>query len=169
MERKSHVDSVLKSLSHADDAARAYAESFFLRDFDCLDFHVVGVARADVREIPARSLDVVVVARNARFSEPFELLAGDESHRSAKVDAKFFVHALVDMNRLFKIFARKRTTCRNDGESVYALVLVCFCLPDDFFFVKEIVGFARSVVVRALSAEFTVLAASAAPTVDNRA
>ena len=80
MKGERHVDSVFKSLSHADDSAGTDAKAFFLGDFDCLDFHVVAVTCADVGKVSTRSLNIVMIARNARFSEPLELLPVDKTH-----------------------------------------------------------------------------------------
>ena len=64
LQRDRHVKTIFPSIAHADDAAGADAEAFFLRHLDCFNAVIVRVARADLGEEAAARLDVVMIARD---------------------------------------------------------------------------------------------------------
>ena len=68
-----HVDTVFPGFAHTDDAAGTYAEPFGLRQANGLYTVVIGMGRADLREIAARGFDIVMVARDARGTQSAEL------------------------------------------------------------------------------------------------
>lgn len=62
---KGHIDAVLPSFSHADDAAGANTETRALGGLDGADAVIEGMARADMREKAAAGFNVMMVACDA--------------------------------------------------------------------------------------------------------
>ena len=124
---------------------------------------------ADVREISAGGLDVVMVAGHACLVKTMKLFCGDKSHGSAEVDLVFFMHGLIGMDRLVEFFSCQSFSGGDDGKTVNTFGLVHLTGFKDFFLRKKIINFAGSVVVCGLCTVFTVFRASAAASVDDRA
>lgn len=70
-----HVEAIFPGFTHAHDASGANIKAFFLRNFDGVHFHLVGVRRANIREVALGRFDVVMVASNACGTELLELFA----------------------------------------------------------------------------------------------
>lgn len=68
-----------------------------------LDLFLIGVGGANVGEVPAGGLDVVVVAGHARLVEAVELLGSEEAHGGAQVDLALPLHGLKGVDGLVKL------------------------------------------------------------------
>ena len=119
-----HVQAVFPRFTHADDAAGTGAHALRLDLFQSLHLHVVGVGGADVREVPLRGLNVVVIARDARLVQPVKLLGAQKAHGRAQVDLALAVHRLISVDRLIEFLAGQGSPRGDDREAVHALAFV---------------------------------------------
>lgn len=71
---KGHIDAVLPSFSHADDAAGANTEARALGGLDGADAVIEGMARADMREKAAAGFNVMMVACDAGSKKAAQLV-----------------------------------------------------------------------------------------------
>ena len=168
-EADGHVETVFPGLPHADDAAGARTHALSLHLLQGLDLHLVGMRRADIREIPAGSLDIMVIGRHTGLVEAMELLRRKKSHRRAKLDSGLPVHRFVGMDRLLEFCTRQRLAGRHDREAVHALSLVHAAGLEDLLLRQEIVNLTARVMMRRLRTVLAVLRAATAARIDDRA
>ena len=103
---KGHIDAVLPSFSHADDAAGANTETRALGGLDGADAVIEGMARADMREKAAAGFNVMMVACDAgrkRRRSWSSLKMPWDAQRSI---VRSF-HGLVDGKRFIEILSRE--------------------------------------------------------------
>ena len=79
---------------------------------------------ADVGEVAAGGLNVVVVAGDPGLMELVELLRGEKAHGGAQVDFAGVPHGLEGVDGLLKVCFRGRPAGGYDGEPVHPLPLV---------------------------------------------
>ena len=163
----SHIQAVFPGFPHADDAARADAEPFFLSGLDGADAVVISVGRTDVREEAPRRFDIVMVTGDTRFMEAVQLFRREQAVRSTEVDVQGLFHRAVCIQGLFKISTGQRPTGRNDGKTVGAGILIGLGVGDDFFFRQETVFVTARMMAGRLSTVFAVFPTTAAAAIDD--
>ena len=168
-EADSHVETVLPALAHVDDAAGAGTHPLGLHLLQGLDLHLVGMRRADIREIPPGGLDIMVIGRHTGLVEAVELLRRKKSYRRTKLDSGLPVHRFIGMDRLLEFFTCKRLSSRHDGKAMDTLPLIHAAGLEDLLLRQEVVDLTARVMMRRLGTVLAVLRAAAAARVDDRA
>ena len=165
----SHIQAVFPGFPHADNAARADAEPFFLSGLDGADAVVISVGRTDMREEAPRRFDVVMVTGDARFMEAVQLFRREQAVRSTEVDVQGLLHRAVCVQGLFKIGTGQRPAGRDDGKAVGAGILIGLSVGDDFFFRQETVFVTARMMASRLGTVFAVFPTTAAAAIDDGA
>ena len=164
-----HIQAVFPGFTHADDAAGADAESFFLGGLDGADTVVISVGRTDMRKETPRRFDVVVVTGDARFMEAVQLFRREQAVRSTEVDVQGLFHRAVCIQGLFKISTGQRPAGRDDGKAVGAGILIGLSVGQDFFFRQETVFVTARMMAGRLGTVFAVFPTTAAAAIDDGA
>ena len=163
----SHVEAVFPGLSHADDTSGTGTHAFCFYFFQSLDFHVIGMGGADIREISPGGLDVMVIAGYACFVETMQLFSREKSHGSTKVNLTFPVHGLICVDGFIKFFSSQCFSGGDNGEAVHTFRFIEFAELHDFFFRQKIVDFTVGMMMCGLGTVFAVFRAASASSVDD--
>ena len=123
----------------------------------------------DIREIPAGSLNIMVITGHACLVEPVKLISREKSHGSAQIDLTFLFHGLVSMDRFVKFLSCQCFSSSYNGKAIHAFGLIELAQLHDLFFRKKIIDFAIRVMMGRLCAVFTVFRTAAAAAVDDGA
>ena len=164
-----HIKAILPRLAHADDTTRADTHPLRLCRLNRADAVGVRMRRADLREIPLRRLDVVVIARHPCLAQAAQLAARDETMRRAEINRQRLPHRPIGVKRLLKLLAREGTARGDDGEAVRPRVLIRLRMSDDLLLREERIRLHPRLVTRRLCTVLAVLPATTAAAVDDRA
>ena len=131
------------------------------------DFVVVSMGRADIREVPPRSFQIIVDPRQSRLLQFGEVWFLQKPERAAECNVGFLLDCFQAFADPVHFLAGQRPARGHDGITQHAALFVVFRLLDDRFRSDERVSIHLRAVIAGLGAELAVFRAFTALAVDD--
>mgnify|MGYP001147109643 CR=1 FL=1 len=163
------VQAVLPALSHAQYAAGAHLQPRRPGPLDVGHLVLIGVCGAHLWEVSPGGLQIGVAALHPRLLHAPELLLGLEAVGGAQLQPALPMQPGVGLQGLLQLHPLQAAPGGDDREAVDAPRLVPSALRHDLLQGEEGILLHLGAVVAGLGAELAVLAAPAAPAVDDGA